>query len=190
MAGTTNSWGYQLSKLIGCQFSNFAKGSWAYYNKNLELTGFGYHQQEVEAVKDWSTCTHVVVSAGIRDANRYVYYDSTGLANDIQAFITAIKAKTDAPILIVTPFRTGNSETAMQSGNLLMYDVLSLDNMITNICAKNGVSVMHGIDFPITMTNDALTPNAMSNDGVHPNELGAKTAATYAKSKLKMYGLI
>lgn len=179
-------WLKYVSDMTGCQWTTYGVGSSAFTDTgNPDQVG----GQVITAINgnsvDWNTDV-VVVAAGTNDAGFGYKLDEqtllTQLRADVIACITAIQGhlhnagRDDAKIIFITPLRRGGSTPAKIAIRSLLPKVAS---QISNAALMNGVSVINGFDFPVTVETTDYYTRMTNYDELHPNNTGKMV---YARS--------
>ena len=167
--GVDKAWLGYVEDATECTVVNKSVGG-ALFGESVK-TSYYWISTQIAGVSntEWNNATLVIVGAGTNDAGNDTPLSE--LKEKVQSAITAIKAKTDAPILFITPIRRGASNT---DADLLKLPMVS--GIICNVAVSNGCSVLNGFDIPIpTYTIGQITD--LTQDHLHPNDTGAKVYA-------------
>lgn len=181
-------WLKDLATMTGCSWTTYGVGSSAFTDTGDPAQRGG---QVITAINDpgvdWD-CDIVFVAAGTNDAGFGYKLDEETVLNaletDVTACITAIRnnlalaGRSDAKIIFITPIRRGGTTVKKIAIRAFLPKVCS---KIANTCLLNGISIINGFDFPITVENTEYYDAMTNYDELHPNNIG-KTV--YAMSVL------
>ena len=166
-------WTAHFAQMTGVTFVNKAVGG-ATFGESVSDSGHRISTQ-IANVTDaqWESADLVIVAAGTNDYQHETPLDE--LKEKVQADITAIKTKTNKPIVFITPIRRG-----LAVNNVIILKIAMISGIIANVALANQCNVICGYDFPIPTYNiNGLIDDMTQSDALHPNAYGANV---YARS--------
>lgn len=169
---TSAGWVYHFSAMTGCTVVNKAVGGSTFGHTETDSGHWISTQIGNTSDATFDSADLVIVAAGTNDYGHGEPLD--GIKYYVQAAITAIKAKTSAPIVFITPIRRG----------LYVYDdpmqkLPMISGIISNVALANQCNVIRGFDIPIPTYNINGLIDNMTRDGLHPIETGANAYARF-----------
>lgn len=171
-ASDNTGWTTHFTTMTGVTVINKAVGGTSYGESMTSDSGHWISTQIANVTNaQWESADLVILACGTND-----YGHGTPLAElkeKVLGAIEAIKAKTNVPIVIITPIRRGSSV----NGNAIQ-TLAVMSGIISNVALTNGCNVIRGYDFPIPTYTTGYVDN-MTQDGLHPNAIGANV---YARS--------
>lgn len=163
-------WVYHFQNMTGCTIVDKAVGGTSFGESETPDSGHWMLTQIGNVTTaQWESADLVIVACGTNDYGHGTPLDE--LKEKVQSAITAIKAKTSVPIVFITPIRRGNRLT---DDPMLKMPIIS--GIISNVALANQCNVICGFDFPIPTYATGYVDN-MTQDGLHPNALGANVFA-------------
>ena len=159
--GSEKVWVKLLADKVGCQLENQAVSASTFNEKNSNSIKAQY-----EKVTNWETITHVFIAGGVNDASTGV--DKELFKKYVQNTVNYIRARTQVPILFITPIERNNT----------VKDTIHYSSIINSVALANDCSVINGYDVPIPFRTTDYYTN-LTSDGIHPNEIGQRVYARY-----------
>ena len=175
---TSAGWVYHFSAMTGCTIVDKAVGGSSFGHSETEDSGHWISTQ-ISNTTDatWETVDLVIVAAGTNDYGHGTPLDE--IKEYVQDAIDSIKAKTDAPIVFITPIRRGLYLYADAMKKLPL-----ISGIIANVALANQCNVIRGFDIPIPTYNVDGLIDDMTRDGLHPVATGANAYARFIVGKL------
>lgn len=167
---TSAGWVYHFQNMTGCTIIDRAIGGTTFGESATDDSGHWMMTQVNNVTTaQWESADMVIVACGTNDYGHGT--PLTELKTKVQEVITAIKSKTNVPIVFITPIRRGNTLT---DDPMLKMPVIA--GIISNVALANQCNVVCGFDFPIPTYTTGLIDN-MTRDGLHPVATGANVYA-------------
>lgn len=169
---TSAGWVYHFTAMTGCTVVNKAVGGSTFGHTETDSGHWISTQIANTGDSTWADADLVIVAAGTNDYGHNEPLD--GIKQYVQAAITAIRAKSNAPIVFITPIRRGLSVYGEAMQKLPM-----ISGIISNVALANQCNVICGFDIPVPTYNINGLIEDMTRDGLHPIETGANAYARF-----------